>query len=602
MAFMQNMREYTKVILVILILAFIGTIIFDWGMNVLGIRSTTGIIGEVNGTEINAKQYDEAFARELQSYRDRTGANPPDSQLDFIRNQVWESLIRDILIQEAIQQKGITANNQEIVYHIFNDPPEFLKSQESFQNEQKQFDMALYQSALSNPSYANQWQPIENYIRFTLPYEKFQQRLQASVRVTDDEIKREYLKKNQKAKVKYIFIETKRFLKDSIEISDDMVEDYYDSHKKEFQEAEKRKIQYVIFSSNATAEDSANVWETANSLIERAKQGEDFAELAEIYSEDTGSKDKGGDLGYFGKGAMVKPFEEAAYSAKTGDIVGPVVSNFGIHIIKVADKRIQEGKEEVKASHILLKYEATQKTINTARDDAVYLAEEAKERPLEEIVTGLSQDIQTTEFFSKGNGFIPGIGLNKRASNFIFSNNPGKVSNAEDFPQGFFVFKISEIQKERIKPLEEVKQAIIDKSTTEKRMTMAGELAQKLYEKTQVGVAFEEIASQDSLEIKETNLFNRTGYVPVVGREAKFIGNAFALEKINDVAKPVEATRGYYLLQLMEKTEFDSTDFNSNKDNLAVQLLQQKQNQAFANWYASVKAKADIKDDREKYY
>jgi len=90
----------------------------------------------------------------------------------------------------------------------------------------------------------------------------------------------------------------------------------------------------------------------AQTLADRAKHGEDFASLAKKYSEDPGSKSKGGDLGYFGSGAMVKPFEDAAFSAKIDDIVGPVKTDYGFHIIKVEDARIKKvagGKDANKA-------------------------------------------------------------------------------------------------------------------------------------------------------------------------------------------------------------------------------------------------------------
>ena len=602
MAVMQNMRENTKKVLIILVVAFVGMIIFDWGMDLTGMKTRQGVIGKVNGTEISATQFDEGFARELQAYRDRTGRDVPEGQIDFIRDQVWESLVRDVLIHQAIREKNITATDDEIVYRIFNDPPEFLKSQENFQNEQKQFDMALYQSALNNPSYAGQWQPVEQYLRLTIPYEKFQQRLRVSVRVTEDEIRREYLKQNEKVKVKYIFIDSQRYSEEDIEVLEDEVKAYYHDHKEEFREEEKRKIEYVIFSTKATAEDSSAAWETARSLKARAQEGEDFVELAEIYSEDPGTKDKGGDLGFFSKGEMRKPFEEAAYSAKVGGIVGPIATTSGIHVIKVDDKRIKDGKEEVSARHILIKFEASRNTIDRAQDDAVYVAEEAQERPFDEVIKEMNLKSETTNLFVRGNGFIPGLGLNKRASNFIFSNQVGKVGSRDETAQGYSVFRIAEVQRERIQPLDEVGQRIEQTLLSEKRKKLTRDLAEDLYKKIQSGLSFEDAAAQDSLELNESNSFNRNGYVQGVGREPRFVGAAFALGEVGDVSTPVATVRGNYLLQLTERTEFDSSAYEATKAGLDQQLLQRKRNQVFANWYANVKAKADIEDQRDKYY
>ncbi len=603
MAVMQNMREFTKFGLIVLVVLFVGTIVFDWGMDITGIGRKQGVIGEVNGTEISAIQFERVFATEFDAYRKRSGQDDvPESQIQFIRNQVWETMVRDILVQEAIQEKGIRAADGEIVYRIFNDPPDFLRNQEAFQNENKQFDMARYQAALNNDELAQQWRSIEDYLRATIPSEKLVERLQSSVRVTEDEIKQDYLKQNQNAEVKYLFFDPNKYRDEKIEISDEMAKVYYDDHKDEFKEEEKRKIQFVIFTTTATPEDSVGQWDLARQLIEQIKNGEDFAELAAINSSDPGSKDKGGDLGFFSKGAMVKEFEEAAFSAKIGDLVGPVKSRFGLHIIKVEDKQVKDGKEEVRARHILLKFDPSEKTKNKTSDDATYLASEAQKRPFAEVVTEIKANLDTTAFFAKGTGFIPGVGLNVGASNFIFANPVGKTGNVEQVPQGLLVYNIVEIQPERIKPFADATQPIKDKLAADKRKEMAGQAAQKVYDKIQSGVPFDQAATEAGVEVKNSGSFNRGGFVQTVGRDADFIGAAFGLKQINDISKPVSGTRGYYLLQLTQKSEFNETDFTAKRENIKQQILSRKQNQVFTNWYNSIKEKATIKDYRDRYF
>jgi len=607
MAVMSQMRDRSAVILFALLILFVLSMAVGGlvgGANIIDIITgkNPNTVGVINGTEITYTQFNQAYINEIDAYRQRTGTEPAESQVSFVRNQVWEGFVQDVLVQEAILEKGLAATNDEIVWRIYNAPPDILKSNPSFQNDQKQFDMAKYQSYLNDAGTADQWRPIEEYLRQTLPYEKFQQQLQAGVRITEDEIKREYLKQNQTVKVSYVFIDPQKIADKDIEIDDDMLEDYYKNNKVEFKEEEKRQIQYVVFQTTATAKDSSEIRALADDILQRIKEGDDFGELAEIYSEDPGSKDKGGDLGFFAKGFMVKAFEEAAFSGKPGETVGPIQTQHGLHIIKVEEKKTENGEEKVNARHILFKFVASRKTLDKARDDAEYFAEQAKEVPFEELSKNIGRTPQGATFFVKGNGFVPGIGLNKRASNFIFSGKIGETGDVVESPQGLFVFKISGIQDERTKPLGEVSVIIRNKLKREKQNALAAIKAQQIYEKIDNGASFETVVAEDSLEIKESTDFSRSGYVAGVGREPKFIGAAFSLETSGDVSKPVLATRGCYLIRLVEKKAFDEADFKTKKNQIASRLLQRKQDQVFANWYTEAKANADIKDFRSRFF
>jgi peptidyl-prolyl cis-trans isomerase C len=140
--------------------------------------------------------------------------------------------------------------------------------------------------------------------------------------------------------------------------------------------------------------DAAQAKQKAEGILQRVRAGEDFAKLAKENSDD-GSKDEGGDLGWFGHGQMVKPFEDAAFALKPGDVSGVVESQFGFHIIKVDDRRTQNGpdgkpEEQVKARHILIAKNDPQAnpsaSPNDDREKARAVVEQEKEKKiLEEI-------------------------------------------------------------------------------------------------------------------------------------------------------------------------------------------------------------------------
>jgi parvulin-like peptidyl-prolyl isomerase len=458
--------------------------------------------------------------------------------------------------------------------------------------------------AANDPRATAQLLQIENAVRMSLPREKLSQRLEATVRVTENELKREYLKKNQTARVKYVFFDPKEVANSNFEAGQDAIQTYYNEHKEEFRQPEKRQIQYATFPVTPTAEDSVSQYEFAEELLMRLEEGEEFSKLAEIYSEDQGTKTKGGDLGFFKRGAMVKAFEEAAFGADKGETVGPVKSPFGLHIIKVEDKKGSGENLEVKARHILLKFEPSTKTRNRARDNADRMAYEAETGSMEAVASRLGVEIQTSDYFPKGSGFVPGLGPDMRVSNAIFRAQTDEVGDVvQNRQDAYFVYKVVGIQKERIEPLAEVRTTIEEALLSEFQMEKTREQAEAFRTKLrQEGVSLEEAAQQDSLEVKTTDNFNRGGYVSGVGREGEFIGTAFGLQEAGEVSGPVQATRGYYIIELLEKSEFNTDNFNAQKPALREQLISQKRSQIFGLWYAKMREESDIEDNRSRFY
>ncbi|MFO8240372.1 MAG: peptidylprolyl isomerase [Dissulfuribacterales bacterium] len=137
-----------------------------------------------------------------------------------------------------------------------------------------------------------------------------------------------------------------RELEGEVDITDDEIETYYKDHKDEFIDPESVKARHILLKVPEGADKKA--WEEAESrakdIKERLKKGEDFAELAKKHSDDPGSKNSGGDLGFFTKGRMVPEFESAAFSLKQGEFSDPVKTNFGYHIIEVQEKKAADIK------------------------------------------------------------------------------------------------------------------------------------------------------------------------------------------------------------------------------------------------------------------
>jgi len=133
----------------------------------------------------------------------------------------------------------------------------------------------------------------------------------------------------------------KREIAQKVTVSDDELKSYYESHKDEFKTQDMVKARHILVrvDNSASGDEKKKAKEKTELYLKKIKDGEDFAKLASDFSDDPGSKAKGGDLGFFPRGRMVKPFDDAAFSLKPGETSGIVETQFGFHIIKVEDRK-----------------------------------------------------------------------------------------------------------------------------------------------------------------------------------------------------------------------------------------------------------------------
>jgi len=563
MALMGKMRENMTGILLFLLVMFVlsmtvGGLVGGADITDLLSGKKPDTVVSINGEAISYDYFTQFRQQQFENYRQQNKKEPTGYELQQMEDQIYESIVRDILVKQLTKKMNIGVTKNEITYHIFNNPPEFIRTNPSFADSNGIFDYDKYQAALNDERNLRYWDVVQNYLIESLPFQKIYQEVVSSVFVTDDEVKQDYIKRNQKVKVDYLFFNpSQQTYSDSL-IGQDEVKKYYSDNKEEkYKEEEKRKIRYVLFELKPTATDTNNVKEFAVSLMDSLNNGVDFAGLAETYSEDPGSANKGGDLGFFSKETMVKPFSDAAFGAKIGEVVGPILSQHGFHIIKVEEKRTENGEEQVKARHILLKIEPSHNTSETIRDDANYFYEIATEEGFSQAIINEKVKVDTTNFFAKG-GFVPGLGLQKRMVETIFNVKPGKVSRVTYIEnKGYVVYELVEIQKERYQPLEDVEKRIRTVLSREKQKEMAGKACRAFREKIQNPADFETLAEKDSLKITQTDFFTMTGYVAGIGRDAIFCGTAFGLAQ-GEISAPVKGTKGYYLIKLVEKQDFDN--------------------------------------------
>ncbi len=600
MALMNNIRSNTHVILWILILAFVGLIVFEWGASFSfsgGGQGQPQNIAVINGEKISPQEYFQILENQYASAREQYGGSLTQQQRDQIQQQLWDQLVTETLIQQAVEEHNITVTNQDIMRELRTNPPEILRSVEAFQTDGS-FDRQKYLDALNNPV-GDEWISIENYVRASLPGAKLQSTALATVTVHENEIREEYSRENIEYSVEYLFVPTNSISDEAAQPSEQAIRKYYQDHLEDYRIPEQRSLEYAVFSKTPSSADSAAARGVAMDALEEARAGTDFAELAREYS-DGPSASEGGDLGWFGRGQMVAPFEEAAFNAEPGSFVGPVQTQFGYHVIYVRDTRTQNGEEQILASHILINVEVSPVTLDERSSEANLFLFDAQDYGFQFSADTHNVAIQQTPLFEQETSFIPGLAPVSEAVDFAFSNPVGTISDVQDVENGYYIFRVSEIQDPYVRPLENVRAQITSELANENKREMAFQHARDLYASLS-GSSLEEAAGTDSLvSYQSPEPFTIAGSIPGIGQSPEFKGAVKALQ-VGVTSPPVNTDRGSYIIRLAEKSEFNEENYVRQKDQIRQRLLTTKQNQFLTRWIASLREEANIVDNRDAF-
>ncbi len=609
MALMTSMRERMHVVLWGLLFMFLlsmtigglvgGADIID---QLIGKVNPSTTIAQINGQNISPDYFNQIVNREIDNAR-ANGQKINDFQLQRARNTAWDNLLQDVLVSQEVDRLGIIASDQEVIFHLENNPPQFLQQNPNFQTEGV-FDSDKYKNALANPQ-GNEWAPIESFMKSTfIPNYKLQQILDESIVITDEDIRQEYIKNNLLYTIDGLHITSAKVPNESSEPSYDDVKAKYEATKSEYKHSELRNISFVSWKKASSKNDSMVTKKLAQDLYNRAKSGEDFGSLADDYSVDPGNQgSKGGDLGWFSRGRMVKPFEDAAFNGKKGQILEPIESRHGYHIIFIRDKKTENGKEQVLASHILLKIEISPTTLEKIKREAILFSYDAQDNGFSTAVSSHKLSSNSHDKLQESSFSIQGIGGLRSAVRFAFDGKIGDVSDIMENDQYFAVFTINNIIKPGIKPFEDVEEELTNLLKKEKVMTLTLERAQKLM----IDIASDnksliEISNQnpDLDYIKDEQKTLSQGFTSI-GRSNYLTGSLLS-SKLGETIGPVKTNRGYAIVQLKAVSNFDSTKFEISKESLHRTIFNRKQNQYFNVWLENLKENSDIIDNRKYYF
>ena len=591
---MRQMREATKPIMLFTAIAFVALMVFQWGMDITG-QSGGGLgeIGSVNGDPVMYESYMAAY-RQLYDQVQRSQEEIVSSQQNKeIEDAAFDEVVTQLLILQELDRRGITVTDREISDAAQFNPPEYLRPQ--FTNDAGGLDLAGYQSFLySLPP--EQLLMLEAYYRDVIPRGKLLRQVASGIFISDAELWQAYRDQTEQVEIRYVPMNPNtRYPDEQFTISDDEIERYWRDNQEEFEVPARASVKVVVLDKTPTAADTVATEERTAALRQSILDGEDFAEVAQRESSDQVTAVVGGALGIFAKGDMTPPFDSAAFAAPVGQVVGPVKSSFGYHIIEVLDRWAQDS---VQARHILVSVARTDDSEIELLTMADSLEDLGEAMPLEQAAAAAGL-VATTMDVAENFAFIPGAGQVSEGADWLFEEAaPGDVSPVFETSTAFYALELVSAEPEGVLPLEDATPSVRATLLFERKMAQAMVDAQAVSARVQGGEAMENVAAELEMEVRSAGPFSRNDFVPGIGRQNAAIGSAFGLAP-GDVSGPVATPVNAYVLQVSSRTEADSTAWLAQIPQQRQAAIAGRKQVRLGEWIEALRGAARIVDRRD---
>ena len=584
MGVMTKFRDNTGIILWILIgsfgLLWVVMDVFDPNALMMGPRS----LGSVNGETISYEEYNSRVQYYSNAYSQQTGQSMNPELRAAYESQVWEEIVSAKLLEQKMDELGITVTDDELLDMVYGENPDPLIRQ-YFQREDGTIDRFMVQNVLSDEQYSQEAIAIELQLKQKRRQEKLSNYITSGLQVTQAEIEREFVRRNTFAELEYLRFPYSEVDESTIEVTDSDLRSYYTANKESYTQEKSYRANFVRFSILPTSEDSAIIREELENLrVDFATADNDsvFLFLQQSSTPYNGvSVDK----------EELRVEYEAVLSVEEGEVTEVLDLGTSAAIIK----NISEDRNTIQFAVMSRIYEALPATLNEMgekADEFQYFAEDndfIEEANRAEISVG-------SIFATDGNTFISGLGNSQQVLDFLSRSEVGDISAPIELSNELVVMQLSEVIEEGYRAFEEVRSQLEAAVRTEKRKEVLQTQIQQWLSQHNDLVSLSE-ATDKSIVVVDNVSANST-VLRGAGREPEVIGYAFSME-VDERSGPVAGESAMYVLQLTSKTEPNlAATTPVTFENIRQQLEQELNNEYLSVWISQLKAEADIVDNR----
>lgn len=640
---MKGMREGMKPVMWAVAVAFVASLFFVGASTMRKIiRQDQGpAVVVIDGKRISEEEFNRVYLRELrmryrklqeESKRALTEQEERDLRISAAGAALNQIVQRELILREA-RRLGLKVTDEEIADYIERNPN--FKTGERFdpevyeryvqerlgitpaEFEEQLRDYLLMERVLSMVGAAARVAEADAKAKFDEQYEKVAVEFalvpvsQEGVNPSEAEMKSYYsthlerYRVGRRARIRYLLLDLEAERK-KLNVSDADVKAYYEKYKTVHFDAGEIHVRHILFMVPPGSEERD--WEAkrkqAEAALARARAGEDFGALAAQLSEDPASARRGGDVGWFTRGRMDPDFEAAAFAAREGEIVGPVKTIYGWHLIK-REKDIPDfADEKENIKKLLVERTAEENAMNAAMDIKTRLAKGKTDLAAEAQALGLKV-VESQPF--QANEPVPELGYQRNLNAEVFTLAVGEYGSVQPLgnvnpatgeyvAKGFVVYQVSAFLEPGPAPFEKIKERVAADYKRDKALEKIRPVAEAVAANAKKSGDLKGAAAAAKAAWFAPPAFTRGTPPRETGFDAAFVLAAFR-GKPGEVLGPVAGDAGYYVIKVVEKTPADPALYATRGEEFRARLVSMRQEQITSEWYRGLIARAKIENN-----
>jgi len=588
-----------------------------------------GVLANVGDQQVTTNEVQHQARLMIQQQFPRGGAQA-SALMPFFARQAAEQLINEKVLVAEARRLGLRVTDNELRDELQHGglgatlfPEGKFIGQEEYENlVQRNFDMTIPQ--------------FEELVKEEILVRKLRALVSTSAYVSDAEVRREFDRRNTKAKFEYAVLTQADILKgihpseqelkayydrnkanyansipekrqiryavvesskiaSTVSVSDQDLQTFYDQHRDDYRQPEQVKVSHILIKTPLPGPDGKvdpngveQARKKAEDVLKQVKAGGDFAKLAQQYSEDTVSAKNGGELGWIGRGRTVPEFEKAAFSLAKGQSSDLVKSSYGFHIIRVEDKQDAHLKLLAEVKPQITEQVKAQKVARATESAATALLSQARGEGVEKAAVAKGFHAVTTDYFSRVDT-LPGMESSPQLMEAVFNEQEKSPPDMVQTPEGYVVFELLAVKAPATPTFDQIRSKLETDFKNERASVLLQQKTQELSDRAKAEHDLKKAAKELGASLKTSEPVLPDGQVPDVGSMSGAASVIFNL-KPGDISGPINTGSNGVVAQLLEKQLPTDQEYSEKKDQIRQGLLQSKQQELFGLFVTNLRS------------